>query len=276
MILGGHSHTVLEQPAVVNDILIAQAGVGTDQIGRFDIVVDDDTNSIVEWKWQLVPITTKTAQADLELETFINQYRDKVNHKYNGIITRFSRKLTHPKREVETTLGNLIADAMIDHANTDVLLLGSGGIRGTALGPVVTLGDLKACYPYDDSLTRFTITGKQLKAIFNHIMRSENRNGEGECFQVNHGVKAVYSETEAQLLSLSIDNKPVDLDQTYTITLQNYHIANSLANLNISNEDLNAIKSGKIVSTSGYQVIEEWLRDHPNEKREIEGRLVYV
>lgn len=49
MILGGHSHTVLEQPAQVNNILIAQAAVGTNQIGRFNIVVDDDTNSIVEW-----------------------------------------------------------------------------------------------------------------------------------------------------------------------------------------------------------------------------------
>ena len=49
MIIGGHSHTILEQPASVNDILIAQAGTGTDQIGRFDIVVDDDTNSIVDW-----------------------------------------------------------------------------------------------------------------------------------------------------------------------------------------------------------------------------------
>ena len=48
MIIGGHSHTILEQPAQVNNILIAQAGVGTDQIGRFDIVVDDDTNSIVD------------------------------------------------------------------------------------------------------------------------------------------------------------------------------------------------------------------------------------
>jgi 5'-nucleotidase len=48
MILGGHSHTVMDQPAVVNNILIAQAATGTDQIGRFDIVVDDETNSIVE------------------------------------------------------------------------------------------------------------------------------------------------------------------------------------------------------------------------------------
>jgi len=56
MIIGGHSHTILEQPAVVNDVLIAQAGTGTDQIGRFDITVDDDTNSIVEWTWQLITI----------------------------------------------------------------------------------------------------------------------------------------------------------------------------------------------------------------------------
>jgi 5'-nucleotidase len=61
MIIGGHSHTFLEQPAEVNNILIAQAGVGTDQIGRFDIVVDDDTNSIVEWKWQLLPVDNNLA-----------------------------------------------------------------------------------------------------------------------------------------------------------------------------------------------------------------------
>jgi len=48
MIIGGHSHTILEQPVKVNNVLIAQAGVGTNQIGRFDILVDDDTNSIVD------------------------------------------------------------------------------------------------------------------------------------------------------------------------------------------------------------------------------------
>src|SRR4030043_1623613 len=47
MIIGGHSHTILKEPARVNNILITQAGVGSDQVGRFDIVVDDDTNSIV-------------------------------------------------------------------------------------------------------------------------------------------------------------------------------------------------------------------------------------
>ncbi|MCJ7731808.1 metallophosphoesterase, partial [Candidatus Bathyarchaeota archaeon] len=42
LIIGGHSHTVLDKPTMINNVLIVQAGVGTDQIGRFDIIVDDD------------------------------------------------------------------------------------------------------------------------------------------------------------------------------------------------------------------------------------------
>ncbi len=45
-IIGGHSHTLLDEPAVVNGIPIVQAGTGTDQIGRFDILIDTDENKI--------------------------------------------------------------------------------------------------------------------------------------------------------------------------------------------------------------------------------------
>lgn len=275
MIIGGHSHTILEQPEVVNNILIAQAGVGTDQIGRFDIVVDDDTNSIIDWEWELVPISSETAEVDNFLEEFIGNYKDKVDEKYNAIVTRFSRKLTHPQREIETTLGNMIADALAEISETDIILIGSGSIRIKQLGPVVTLGSLKSCFPYDDSLTRFHINGKQLKGIFSHIMRIKNRDGEGECYQVNNKVKAVYSDSRSELVSLKVNNTPVVDDQLYSITLQGYHFANSKQNLNITNEELMALKNPKVIATSAYQVLEEWLKTHPNENRRIEGRIVF-
>ena len=46
IIIGGHSHTLLEKPEVVNGILITQAGTGTDQIGRFDLEINTDSNRI--------------------------------------------------------------------------------------------------------------------------------------------------------------------------------------------------------------------------------------
>lgn len=275
MIIGGHSHTFLEEPAEVNNILIAQAAYGTDQIGRFDIVVEDKTNSIIEWKWELVPINEKTSKPDRSLENFINNYKNKVDEKYNVIITRFSKKLTHPRREEETTLGNLIADALADMSDTDIILIGSGSIRAEELGPVVTLGELKPCFPYEDSLTKYSINGAQLKKIFSHILRIENRDGEGECFQVNSKVKAVYSDESHKLISITVEDVPVKDDQKYTLTLQGYHVANSKANLDITEDELAAIGPPRVVSTSTYQVFEEWLRYHPNETRKIEGRIVF-
>ena len=275
MIIGGHSHTMLDQPAKVNNILIAQAGVGTNQIGRFDIVVDDDTNSIVEYKWQLIPINDEIAKPDERLLNFINTYKTAVDKKYCSVLCKLSEKLTHPKREIETSLGNLIADAAAEMAQCDVMFVGAGSIRVKEFGPVVTLMDLMTCFPYDDSITRFTITGSQLKKMFARFMRPENRNSEGECYQVNAKVKAVYSDSKKQLESLTVNNEPVDDKKSYTVCLQGFHFNNSKDYLDITNEELLAGGAQKVVTTSAQDVLEEWLRNHQNIGKKVEGRLVY-
>ena len=153
--------------------------MGTDQIGRFDITVDDDTNAIVDWKWQLVPINSEMAEPDAQLQAYIESFKTTVDRKYNTIICRFSEALTHPKREVETALGNLVADALAENAGADLVLLGSGFIRHTELGPVVTLGTFTACFPFQEALSRCTLTGEQLKRAFATFMRPENRHRRG-------------------------------------------------------------------------------------------------
>lgn len=68
------------------------------------------------------------------------------------MVGRLARQITHPKREGETELGNLIADIIAKYDTLDVVFVSSGAIRGTELGPLVTLSDLKEIYPYDDIL----------------------------------------------------------------------------------------------------------------------------
>jgi 5'-nucleotidase len=273
MIIGGHSHTLLEQPAEVNNILISQAAVGTDQIGRFDITVDDDTNSIVEWKWELVAINDKVSQPDIELENFINTFKEEVDRKYNRIISRLARKLTHPKREEETELGNLITDIFAQIETLDIVLIGSGSIRGTELGSVVTLGELKKVYPYDGELYKVQLTGTQLLKIFNHILRSENRiAGESNYFQVSKGLEVVYNETDKKVESFSINGKPVEQDTKYSLCLQEYHYQNSVESLNITSEELG---TPKIITTSAQDVLEEYLTSHQHIDSYIEGRITF-
>lgn len=275
IIIGGHSHTVLEEPAKENNILIVQAGVGTNQIGRFDITVDDDTNRIVAWEWRLVPVSDKSAPPDQQLLEFIDSFRDVVDRKYRTLLGKFATTLTHPCREEETTLGNLVADILCDAACCDVMLAGAGAIRSKELGPAVTLGDFRACFPFDDNLRRYTITGKHMKGVFAHIMRPENRDGEGECFQVNAAVRAVYNDRNKALDSLMVGGVPVDDAQHYTIGLTGYHADNCAKNIGLTDEELTQIGGVKIAATSLNNVLEEYLRAHPNLARSIEGRLVF-
>jgi len=275
MIIGGHSHSILDKPAKVNKILIAQAGVGTDQIGRFDIVIDDDTNSIVEYKWQLIPIDETIAEPDKQLEDYINSFQKEVDKKYNTLLCKLSQELTHPIREIETNLGNFVADAFAQRADCDVMLVGSGSIRVKKIGPAVMLKDFISCFPYDDSLTRFEITGKKLKQIFSHVMRIQNRDGEGECYQVNAKVKAVYSDKDHQLKSLLIDGRPVSDSKLYKICIQNYHFSNSKTYLNLSQKELLASGKTKVITTSAQEVLEEYFRNNNNSSAKVEGRLEY-
>jgi len=276
MIIGGHSHTILEKPTVVNNILISQVGVGSNQIGRFDIEIDDDTNSIVKYKWQLIPITSKIAKPDKKLEAFINSFQSDVDRKYNVIVSKFSEKLAHPAREEETTLGDLVADAFAEMAETDIMLVGSGSIRVKEMGPMVTLKDFLACFPYDDALTRFEIPGSVVAKIFTHIMRPENRTGEGECYQVNSKVRAKYNDKTKSLDTLLVDSAPIDPEKFYKICMQNFHFNNSPAYLGVTNQELIASGKQKVITTSAQQILEEWLKNHQNEKRTLEKRLEYV
>jgi 5'-nucleotidase/UDP-sugar diphosphatase len=275
IIIGGHSHSYLEKPEVVNNVIIAQAGNGTEQIGRFDLTVDDETNSVVDYKWKLMPINEGLCEPDRNLQKFIESFRDVVDRKYSVVLTRFQKELTHPKREIETSLGNLVADIFAESFDANVALVGSGSIRVNSLGPVVSLKDLLACFPYDDFLCKHEVSGEQLKTIFSHFMRTENRKGEGECYQVSGAVRAVYNEKEERLLSLKIDGENVGEKKTYSILMQGYHFKNSKAYLNVFSEDLEASGKSRTVTTSAQEVIKEYLMTHQNLDRKIEGRLVY-
>ena len=275
-IIGGHSHSVLEKAVEQNGVVIVQAGSGTDQIGRLDLEIDDATNKIASYTWRLIPIHQDLCTPDAALAKFIEGFKTKVDQKYSVVVTRFQKKLTHPQREIETTLGNLFADIFAEHCVTDVMLVGSGSIRVNQLGPVVTLKDILSCFPYDDYLCRHQVTGKQLRQLFAHIMRTANRDGEGECYQVNTAVKAIYDEKKQTLTSLTIDSKEVKDGSNFTIAMQGYHFKNSKAYLNLTTEELESSGKSSTVTTSAQELFKEYLLSHQNLVKELEGRLQYL
>lgn len=271
LILGGHSHTMLEQPAKVNDILIAQVGEGSSHIGRFDLVVDMDDNSIHDYTWQAIPIDESHCPRDPVMDEVLDCYLNKVNHKYSRMVSRLKRPLTHPERFQETALGNFLADIMKRQLDLDIFLLGSGSIRAKVMEEYVTLASLREVYPFDDSITGFSLKGRELEKMIRHYFKKAYQEGCREFYQYSEGIE-IEVKGRAEEISISFDGKPLEEDRLYSLAMQGYHYSILESTFGLDPQGPR-VQSTRRISSSSLDIIEEYLDNHHFQDARVEGRI---
>lgn len=274
IIIGGHSHTYLEQPEEVNGILIAQAGTGTDQIGRFDLEVDTDTKRVHSFAWKSIPITDEHCPRDAALEDILNPYKLEAEKKYSRVVTRLKRKLTHPSWYQETELGGFLADILQESLRLDIMLVGSGSIRVTELGPIILFSNLTECLPYDDAAIALWVSGAQLKKMILYTLRDEVWDGSHcEFFQFSEGVQIIYDKESHSLKEFSLFGKSIEDQKIYKIGLQYYFYLNLEEFFSVSQEEVALNGKPRRVATSCREVLDEYLSCHQGLDHQVSGRL---
>jgi 5'-nucleotidase/UDP-sugar diphosphatase len=115
VIVGGHSHTRLEKPIVIDSTLILQASAYGKCVGVLDLVWDK--GKVRQKSYRLIDINTSIPgdmalqkKIDSFLETIDREVLQKVNLTSRKVIGHTAFDLTI--REEESNLGNLIADAI--------------------------------------------------------------------------------------------------------------------------------------------------------------------
>ena len=278
LIIGGHTHTFLDEPCIVNGIPIVQVGVGTDQIGRFDIDIDTVAHKMVGYQWKCLPINSQNCQRDRILEEVLSSYKDQTDRKYLRILTNFKRTLTHPRRNMETELGNLFSDLLQVDSSFDIMLYASGSIRSKEMGPVVTLQDLMECVPYHGPIYMLEVSGKQLRHMMKFMLRDEALDGDGhsEFYQVSKGFKMVYDRQKHDFIQFRYNNKEIVNNQMPKIALQDYHFKNFSEFFDLPIEEVLANRKERIVITDDFSIFVELLTSMNNIDSFIEGRITVI
>ena len=273
LIIGGHSHTLMEEPEIVNGVPIVQAGTGSGHIGRFDIEYDAIRNKILDWKWECVAITPETAESDPVMEHLLDRYQGEMNEKFHCIITTFARELTHPSRTQETELGNLYSDLLQVDSSFDIMMMGSGAIRKQALGPIVEYQDMVENTPFDDHLWMLKVTGKQFRQMIQFMLRDEAWEGHTEFYQFSKGVRIKYRKSTHTIEEFKFNGEDITDDQELLIALQTYHYDNFTEFFSVPFEDVKANMEPRVVATSVNNIIEEYFMTHQGLDAHVEGRI---
>ena len=276
IIIGGHSHTYMEEPCVVAGIPIVQAAVGTDQIGRFDIIYDEFKGQIDSYTWELIPVTAENCPRDMALEEVIDKYKQITDAKYLRSLTRFAKEYTHSRFDMETDLGDLIAECMRSQLKSDLVMIAAGSIRTESLGPIVTLQDLMMAFPYESSMIGFYLTGIQLKKVVMHLMRDDAIDVDvwTELFQFSDGFFCEYDQPSHKILKLTLDGKEVQDKELYSIAVQSYFFCSIEEYFDITLEEVRENGEPEELASSMQNVLVEYFDTHEFIKLESEKRLL--
>jgi 5'-nucleotidase / UDP-sugar diphosphatase len=116
VIIGGHSHTLLEEPIVVNDTIIVQAGYFGSDLGKLVLVEADGQFGLESWETQ--PVYDEVPGrpemiADIQgWEDLLDDHLvDKIGLAYRESLARTDFDLPTAKM-AESTIGDLVTDAI--------------------------------------------------------------------------------------------------------------------------------------------------------------------
>ncbi|MFD2656721.1 bifunctional metallophosphatase/5'-nucleotidase [Gracilibacillus thailandensis] len=247
VIVGGHSHTRLDEPVVVSTdengaekdpTVIVQAHQYAQLLGKLDVNFDEN-GVVVGYEGQLIDINEK--EADPEAEEVLSSYKEEVDELTNQETGAVAMKdIPNPRlgdsdvsvRANETELGNLITDAMLAKArekNPEVVIAmqNGGGIRAAIDEGPITVGEVIAVLPFGNDPVVAELTGAEIKEILEHSVRQAPAESGG--FLQVAGMKFNYDSTKepgSRIVTMEVEvegeYEDIDLDQTYLVTTNNF------------------------------------------------------
>ncbi|KAB2336853.1 bifunctional metallophosphatase/5'-nucleotidase [Cytobacillus depressus] len=294
IIVGGHSHTELKKPVVIDKdkdgkakdpTVIVQAYQYSDFLGTLNVEFDDK-GRVVGQAGKLIKVADKTE--DPVAAKMLKQYSDKIKEVKNtetGAVStvellnpRASETSSVSVRANETALGNLITDGMLDKAkefnkDTVIAMQNGGGIRAALDKGPITLGDVLTVLPFGNTLATMKLTGAEINEALEHSV-SQTPKEHGGFLHVS-GMKFTYDSSKpagSKVVSVEVQGA----DGTYTALdkTKEYVIAtNAFTAKGGDNYDVfkKAYEAGRVTDLG----LSDWenLRDYVTKLKTVEPKV---
>ena len=230
VILGGHDHEPITW--YEDDTLIHKAGSDAHYLGRIDLTMEKQATErgprvTVTPSWRMLAnrgvtpdpgvaaeVARYTATLDQELSQPVGQTQTALNSQTAEVRTR------------ETTMGNLVAEALREMLQADVALVNGGGIRGNRLydaGTTLTRRDVLQELPFGNPAVLVELSGADLlAALENGVSQVENKAGR---FPQVAGLRLTYNPEKpagSRVLAVQVGEKALDRTATYRVATSDF------------------------------------------------------
>lgn len=169
LILGGHTHHLLEEPIVIGDTTICGAGKFGEHMGRVEIGIDPISSRPL-FRATCVPMAAYAQQP--QAAAIIGGFLEAGERRLSRVITRLDAPLP-ASAERESPLGNLLAAGLRSWTDAEIGIVNAGQLLGGLDAGDVTAGQLHALCPSPVNPCRMVIAGKHIRAALEQSLLPE-------------------------------------------------------------------------------------------------------
>ena len=212
LIIGGHSHTLIEKPMIENGVMILQAGANLRYIGKTTLQVKN--GKVVDRRDEIIPIARLT-RGVAEMQAIVDKYN--ANEEFNKVVGEAEEPLNGLDE-----LGSLMCDAMTDGLKIDIAFQNKGGIRILSLPKgEITLKNIYQLDPFGNQVVVFKMNEAEIKSL---ICNAYNMDKDID-LQVSGLTYTVYTGASGSCTRVEVLDKTgklLDPSKDYTVGLSTY------------------------------------------------------
>ncbi|MEN8223311.1 MAG: 5'-nucleotidase C-terminal domain-containing protein [Acidobacteriota bacterium] len=214
VIIGGHSHTLLENPTLENGVLIAQAGAQLDYLGRIDVIVKG--GRIIEKKGLVVDLN-KRNKSNKEIDKLIRDFNNKGS--LNKVLADIGTTITG-----RHDLGLMVTDAVREDLGLDMIFYNKGGIRINKLSGEVKAKDIYTMHPFGNYIVEMRMDTSEIKDLIKNDY--EGHRGldiipSGLTYRVTRDLNKKVHKVEI----FDLDGYPIPEGKKFRVGMNNYIVS---------------------------------------------------
>ncbi|MCE1246911.1 MAG: bifunctional metallophosphatase/5'-nucleotidase [Firmicutes bacterium] len=265
LIVGGHSHTVMQNGRKVGDTTIVQAGSMGRFVGNVELEFDPSSKKLVGCKPSLLPVVSGDVKPDPQIEKILAPYIAQAAKFGSEVMGEAVEDLQYGHREA-LKLNMIHADSILAKSGAPFGICNSRTLRGNVDKGTVTRKDLYNALPLsEEGFCTLNIQGKYIRKHIEDSLADGARS-----LAVPMGsLKFEYDPSKPsgqRLLSAKLDGKEMEDDKDYSICV-NETIAR--------NKNFASAKDMKVVGNCQEEFF-DYFRAHSPWDNSIDDRIKIV
>lgn len=266
LVLGGH--IPLEFETTINGIPVVQPYGNTRGYADVTLTVDRATKDVVAVTSELDPTWVDEVAPDPQVQAIVDDYQDQLGEKLSRTVGEASTAILRGEtRGVESEMGNFVTDAMREYLpGVDFAVTNAGGLRADIDAGPVTLEEIFAVLPFNNTLVTMDLTGAQVERVLEEGAGSQYGTVQVSGLAWSYDAAAPFGD---RVTSVTLpDGTPLDPDATYRVVTNNF-MAGGGDRFTTLTQGANTVDT----QTNLVDTVVHYLGHHSPVDPQVEGRL---